>query len=103
MVDAESEARAIEIAAKVSSAPGPGGGPIGNRIEVRQAMSRGAIGEYQLQAAIAACHDEAERADDTDWPQLLGLYTLLERMTGNPMVELNRAIAAAMVQGPTRG
>jgi RNA polymerase sigma factor (sigma-70 family) len=67
------------------------------------AMSRGAIGEYQLQAAIAAWHDEAERAEDTDWPQILALYGLLERMTGNPMVSLNRAIAAAMVHGPEVG
>jgi len=67
------------------------------------AMSRGAVGEYQLQAAITACHDEAERPEDTDWRQILGLYVLLERMTANPMVALNRAIAAAMVHGPAAG
>jgi RNA polymerase sigma factor (sigma-70 family) len=67
------------------------------------AVARGAVGEYQLQAAIAAVHDDAPRVDDTDWPQILGLYGLLERMTGNPMVSLNRAIAAAMVSGPQAG
>jgi predicted RNA polymerase sigma factor len=56
-----------------------------------------------LQAAIAAVHDEAESADATDWPQILALYGLLERMTGNPMVTLNRAVAAAMVDGPAAG
>jgi RNA polymerase sigma factor (sigma-70 family) len=67
------------------------------------AVAKGAVGEYQLQAAIAALHDDAPRVDDTDWPQILGLYGLLERMTGNPMVSLNRAIAAAMVSGPRAG
>ncbi len=62
-----------------------------------------AIGEYQLQAAIAAIHDEAASADQTDWPQILALYSLLERMTGNPMVTLNRAIALAMVDSPAAG
>jgi predicted RNA polymerase sigma factor len=56
-----------------------------------------------LQAAIAAVHDEAPAAEDTDWPQILFLYGLLERMTDNPMVTLNRAIAEAMVHGPTAG
>ena len=60
-------------------------------------------GEYQLQAAIAAVHDRAARAEDTDWPQILALYELLERMTGNPVVTLNRAVAAAMVHGPASG
>jgi predicted RNA polymerase sigma factor len=67
------------------------------------AVAKGAVGEYQLQAAIAAVHDDAPKVDDTDWPQILGLYGLLERMTGNPMVSLNRAIAAAMVSGPQAG
>ena len=61
------------------------------------------VGEYQLQAAIAALHDEADRPEDTDWPQILALYGLLEHLTGNPVVSLNRAIAAAMVHGPTAG
>ena len=63
----------------------------------------GSIGPYQLQAAIAAVHDEAARAEDTDWPQILALYDLLKRISSNPMVDLNRAIAAAMVHGPQRG
>ena len=66
-------------------------------------LSKGAVGPYQLQAAIAAVHDEAATPDDTDWPQILALYTLLERMSENPMVSLNRAIAVAMVQGPAAG
>jgi predicted RNA polymerase sigma factor len=61
------------------------------------------VGEYQLQAAIAAVHDQAPQADATDWPQILALYGLLERMTGNPVVTLNRAVAAAMAQGPAAG
>ena len=70
---------------------------------VSAAMARGAVGEYQVQAAIAGVHDQAARVEDTDWPQILALYGLLERMTGNPMVTLNRAIAAAMVHGPAAG
>ena len=66
-------------------------------------MTAGAVGEYQLQAAIAALHDQAARVEDTDWPQILALYGVLERMTGNPMVALNRAIAAAMANGPAAG
>ena len=69
---------------------------------VEDALVRGAVGEYQLQAAIAAVHDEAPSTDATDWPQLLALYGLLERMTGNPMVTLNRAVALAMVRRPRR-
>lgn len=67
------------------------------------AWRSGSIGEYQLQAAIAAAHDQAATAADTDWPEILALYGLLERMTGNPMVSLNRAIAVAMVDGPQAG
>ena len=70
---------------------------------VTWALSRGSIGTYQLQAAIAAVHDESPRAEDTDWPQILALYGLLERMSENPMVTLNHAIALAMVQGPEAG
>ncbi len=66
-------------------------------------LSKGSIGAYQLQAAIAAVHDEAVRAEDTDWPQILALYDLLKRMADNPMVMLNHAIAAAMVHGPSAG
>jgi RNA polymerase sigma factor (sigma-70 family) len=70
---------------------------------VSEALPKGAVGEYQLQAAIAAVHDEAATADKTDWPQILALYGLLEQMTGNPIVTLNRAVAAAMVDGPAVG
>ncbi|MFL5910955.1 MAG: RNA polymerase sigma factor [Gaiellaceae bacterium] len=70
---------------------------------VEEAIARGAVGEYQVQAAIAAAHDCAARYEDTDWRAILGWYELLERMTGNPMVSLNRAIAAAMVDGPEAG
>jgi RNA polymerase sigma factor (sigma-70 family) len=66
-------------------------------------LPKGSVGPYQLQAAIAAVHDEAARADDTDWPQILALYDLLRRMSDNPMVTLNHAIAAAMVNGATTG
>jgi predicted RNA polymerase sigma factor len=61
------------------------------------------VGAYQLQAAIAAVHDEAARHEDTDWAQIQALYGLLQRMTDNPMVALNGAIAAAMVHGPAAG
>jgi RNA polymerase sigma factor (sigma-70 family) len=70
---------------------------------IADALTRGAVGEYQLQAAIAAVHDQALRVDDTDWAQILALYGLLEHMTGNPMVTLNRAVATAMVCGPAAG
>jgi RNA polymerase sigma factor (sigma-70 family) len=77
---------------------------IGEGVErVTRALSVGAVGAYQLQAAIAALHDEALSADDTDWPQIFALYGLLEQMSDNPMIRLNRAVAAAMVYGPLRG
>ena len=66
-------------------------------------LQKGSIGSYTLQAAIAAVHDEAPRAQDTDWPQILALYDLLKRMSDNPMVLLNHAVAAAMVHGPAAG
>jgi predicted RNA polymerase sigma factor len=70
---------------------------------VTNSLSKGAVGPYQLQAAIAALHDEATRVEDTDWPQILALYALLMRMSDNPMVRLNHAVAAAMVHGPAEG
>jgi RNA polymerase sigma factor (sigma-70 family) len=70
---------------------------------VSGALPKGKVGEYQLQAAIAAVHDEAATTEETDWPQILALYGLLEQMTTNPMVTLNRAVAAAMVDGPAAG
>jgi RNA polymerase sigma factor (sigma-70 family) len=70
---------------------------------VTAALSGGSVGAYQLQAAIAAVHDEAVRVEETDWPQILALYGLLMRMSDNPMVTLNHAIALAMVRGPAAG
>jgi RNA polymerase sigma factor (sigma-70 family) len=70
---------------------------------VSEALASGAVGTYSLQAAISAVHDEAARAEDTDWPQILALYQLLRRMGENPMVELNYAVAVAMVRGPEAG
>jgi predicted RNA polymerase sigma factor len=67
------------------------------------ALANGSVGMYQLQAAIAAVHDEAARVEDTDWPQILALYELLKRVAPSPMVTLNHAIAAAMVHGPAKG
>jgi predicted RNA polymerase sigma factor len=70
---------------------------------ITDCLTRGQVGEYQLQAAIAAVHDQAARHTDTNWSEILALYGLLERMTGNPMVTLNRAVATAMVHGPGAG
>jgi predicted RNA polymerase sigma factor len=65
-----------------------------------RALRQGEVGTYQLQASIAAVHDEARCAADTDWQQILALYNLLERIADNPVVRLNRAVAVAMVKGP---
>jgi RNA polymerase sigma factor (sigma-70 family) len=70
---------------------------------VRAAFARGAVGSYQLQAAIAAVHDDAASSEDTDWPEILALYGVLRRMGDNPMVALSHAIAHAMVHGPEAG
>jgi len=70
---------------------------------VTSALARGAVGPFQLQAAIAAVHDEAPDVTKTDWPQILELYGLLLRMEDNPMVALNHAVAFAMVHGPVAG
>lgn len=70
---------------------------------VEDALRGGRVGYYQLQAAIAALHDEAPTVADTDWPQILALYLLLERIVDAPMVRLNRAIATAMVHGAEAG
>jgi predicted RNA polymerase sigma factor len=70
---------------------------------VTGALRQGRIGQYQVQAAIAAVHDEAPTAADTDWPQVLALYDVLARITDNPVVTLNRSVALAMVQGPAAG
>jgi RNA polymerase sigma factor (sigma-70 family) len=65
--------------------------------------SRVPLGPYQLQAAIAAIHDEASKAEDTDWRQILALFELLERVAPNPVVTLNHAVALGMVHGPAAG
>jgi RNA polymerase sigma-70 factor (ECF subfamily) len=69
---------------------------------VEEALRAGP-GAYAVQAAIAALHCQAARAEDTDWPQILRLYDLLERMQPSPIVSLNRAVAVAMVHGPEAG
>jgi predicted RNA polymerase sigma factor len=70
---------------------------------VTEALPRGPIGPYQLQAAIAALHDEALSAEDTDWPQIVALYELLLRIADNPVVALNHAVSVAMASGPQAG
>jgi len=66
-------------------------------------LGTGPVGQYQLQAAIAALHDEASAAEQTDWPQILALYDVLTRVAPGPMVTLSRAVALAMVHGPAAG
>jgi RNA polymerase sigma factor (sigma-70 family) len=70
---------------------------------ITDTLGRAAIGPYQLQAAIAAIHDEAPSVDETDWPQILALYEVLEQVSPGPVVTLNRAVAVAMVDGPRAG
>jgi predicted RNA polymerase sigma factor len=81
-----------------------------NRVQIEEGVARltrtlgkAPIGPYQLQAAIAAVHDEATSASETDWPQILALYAVLERVSPGPVVTLNRAVAVAMVHGPRAG
>ncbi|HEV7865461.1 MAG TPA: DUF6596 domain-containing protein [Acidimicrobiia bacterium] len=70
---------------------------------ITEALRTGPMGEYQAQAAIAAVHDQSLSHTDTNWSEILALYGRLERMTGNPMVTLNRAVALAMADGPAAG
>jgi len=70
---------------------------------VERALRMGRVGPYQLQAAIAAVHDEATSSDATDWPQILGLYEVLGRVAPSPVVALNRAVAVAHLAGPASG
>jgi predicted RNA polymerase sigma factor len=74
----------------------------GGRI-LAEEMAKGAVGPYQLQAAIGLAHDRARRPEDTDWAEILALYGLLEQVAPGPMVALNRAVAAAMAEGPEAG
>jgi RNA polymerase sigma factor (sigma-70 family) len=70
---------------------------------ITRALPRGTVGPYQLQAAIAAIHDEAPSAQHTDWPQIKALYELLLQTSDNPIVALNHAVAIAMADGPAVG
>ncbi|TWD75436.1 RNA polymerase sigma factor (sigma-70 family) [Kribbella amoyensis] len=70
---------------------------------ITETLPRGPVGPYQLQAAIAAVHDEAASAGETDWPQIVALYGVLLQFSDNPMVELNHAVAVAMARGPAAG
>jgi len=70
---------------------------------VSAVLPAGQVGPYQVQAAIVAVHDEAKSIDTTDWPEILGLYELLEQLAPGPMVSLNRAVAVAMAAGPAAG
>jgi RNA polymerase sigma factor (sigma-70 family) len=70
---------------------------------ITETLTRAPVGPFQIQAAIAAVHAEATRAQDTDWPQILALYDLLVQSSVNPVVLLNRAVAVAMVHGPQAG
>jgi RNA polymerase sigma factor (sigma-70 family) len=70
---------------------------------IEKTMARAPVGPYQLQAAIAAVHSEAERVEDTDWPQIAQLYRVLSVVAPGPMVTLNRAVAVGMVEGPQAG
>ncbi|MFD3762517.1 RNA polymerase sigma factor [Streptomyces sp. NPDC058622] len=70
---------------------------------ITAALPKGPVGPYQVQAAVAAVHNEAASVEETDWPQILALYGVLEHMSPTPVVSLNRAVAAAMVHGPAAG
>jgi predicted RNA polymerase sigma factor len=70
---------------------------------ISHTLGTGVVGPYQLQAAIAAVHDEAESEAATDWQQIVALYGVLERVSPSPVVTLNRAVAVAMVDGPQAG
>ena len=70
---------------------------------ISSTLGRGPVGQYQIQAAIAALHDEAASDAETDWPQILALYEVLERIAPGPIVTLNRAVAVARTQGPLAG
>jgi RNA polymerase sigma factor (sigma-70 family) len=70
---------------------------------ITAALPRGTAGPYQLQAAIAAIHDEAPSAEETDWPQIKALYEVLLQISDNPVIALNHAVAVAMADGPISG
>ncbi len=70
---------------------------------LQAALARDRRGEYQIQAAIAALHDDARTAEETDWPQILAWYNELLELTGNPVAALSRTIAVGEVDGPLAG
>jgi predicted RNA polymerase sigma factor len=70
---------------------------------IEATLGRGPVGPYQVQAAIAALHDQAPGTEATDWRQIVELYDVLQELAPSPVVALNRAIAVAMVEGPARG
>ena len=78
---------------------------LGRGLEALERAQRlgGTLGPYALQAAIAACHARAVRAEDTDWERIVALYDGLVELTGSPVVELNRAVAVGMAFGPVAG
>jgi len=73
------------------------------KLVLERALAQGFVGPYQVQAAIAALHDEAPSSEATDWPQILALYDVLVQFQDSPMASLSRAIALAMVNGPADG
>ncbi|MFE9535554.1 RNA polymerase sigma factor [Streptomyces sp. NPDC006691] len=102
-------------ASRIAARTGPGGRPVlladqnrakWNRLLIRrgvEALHRAGDGPYSVQAAIAACHAHAVRYEDTDWASIALLYGRLMTMTPSPVIELNRAVAVAMAQGPAAG
>jgi len=85
----------------VANGTGPGSYEGTELLETAQ--RRGRVGPYQIQAAIAACHANAAGADETDWVQIVALYEQLARLVPSPVVELNRAVAVGMADGPAAG
>lgn len=116
----ESEAHGLAAllefqASRIAARTGPGGRPVllaeqnrakWNRLLIRrgvEALHRAGDGPYSVQAAIAACHAHAVRYEDTDWASIALLYGRLMTLTPSPVIELNRAVAVAMSQGPAAG
>ena len=97
-------------ARRPGAAGGPGPRPAGTSTEItegleqlRTALRQGPAGPYQLQAAIAACHATALDAENTDWAEIAELYRRLAELVPSPVIQLNRAVAVAMADGPAAG
>ncbi|MEV8524145.1 RNA polymerase sigma factor [Streptomyces sp. NPDC052000] len=102
-------------ASRIAARTGPDGEPVlladqnrnqWNRLLIRrgiEALQRAGDGPYSVQAAIAACHAHTTRYEDTDWASIAALYGRLVELTPSPVIELNRAVAVAMSQGPAAG